>query len=688
MQNSAIWINQKEVASPCLEVLKRINTKTSVQTQLHSDKAENITAITRCNDLLAVGRADGSVCLLQALQEVTVFHGHRAAITALEFDSSAQRLISGSQDGQIVLWDIVSEQGLVRFKGHKDQITQLKFLSFEKLNHIVSCSKDSLVKIWDIGSQMCVETVVSHRGEIWALDILLSDKYSFKEEDLNESTEKGMKCTMFTGAADGQVRIWSIDARALDLKLSKSQASISNEPEIESSCSLLGTFDRQSKERIMTLKVHPNGECLGVQGADKMIEIFKFRSQYELVKTLNRRRKRIKKLQKSQDKMDDEQDVKLSMADRIVSLQVIRCSGKVRSFDFNPFTTELQVLATVTNNALEVYEIDSEKTTRQVSAIDLEGHRSDIRTVSLSSDDGLLMTGSNDLLKVWSMKTMRCLHTMESGYALCSTFLPGIYFLNLGNKNVLIGTKTGDLELYDLNSSSLLESYKAHSGPIWSLQLKPDKLGIVTGSQDKQVKFWDFKMVLDTSYSTITKRVTLCHTRTLKLSDDVLCCRISPDSRLLAVSLIDLTVKIFYMDSLKFFISLYGHKLPVVSIDISFDSKLIITGSSDKTVKIWGLDFGDCHKSLLCHTDSVMSVKFVWGTYFFFTVSKDKTIKYWCAEKFEEITKLTNEGSSKAHFGEIWALDVGKYGNFIVTASHDRSIRIWEKTDEQVGVIY
>lgn len=26
---------------------------------------------------------------------------------------------------------------------------------------------------------------------------------------------------------------------------------------------------------------------------------------------------------------------------------------------------------------------------------------------------------------------------------------------------------------------------------------------------------------------------------------------------------------------------------------------------------------------------------------------------------------------------------VGKYGNYVVTASHDKSIRIWEKTDDQ-----
>jgi hypothetical protein len=53
----------------------------------------------------------------------------------------------------------------------------------------------------------------------------------------------------------------------------------------------------------------------------------------------------------------------------------------------------------------------------------------------------------------------------------------------------------------------------------------------------------------------------MVHVRTLKMTDDVLGVRISPDGRLLAVSLLDSTVKVFYADTLKFFLSLYGHKV-------------------------------------------------------------------------------------------------------------------------------
>lgn len=67
-------------------------------------------------------------------------------------------------------------------------------------------------------------------------------------------------------------------------------------------------------------------------------------------------------------------------------------------------------------------------------------------------------------------------------------------------------------------------------------------------------------------------------------------------------------MQILFVDSLKLKGSLYGHKLPVLSMDISSDSTLLVTASADKNIKIWGLDFNDCHKSIFAHQDSVMQV--------------------------------------------------------------------------------
>ena len=115
--------------------------------------------------------------------------------------------------------------------------------------------------------------------------------------------------------------------------------------------------------------------------------------------------------------------------------------------------------------------------------------------------------------------------------------------------------------MYDIASSSLLETIQAHTATLWSMHVRADGQALVTGSADKDVKFWEFNREdNDTPYSPIYIR-NLTHVKTLKMTDDVLSVRYSPNGKLLAVSLLDSTIKIFYQDTLKFFLSLYGHKV-------------------------------------------------------------------------------------------------------------------------------
>ncbi len=84
------------------------------------------------------------------------------------------------------------------------------------------------------------------------------------------------------------------------------------------------------------------------------------------------------------------------------------------------------------------------------------------------------------------MKTLACIRTMECGYAICSTFLPG-------DRQVAVGTKTGEILVYDIASSALVESVKAHGATVWSMHVRGDGGALVSGSADKDVKFWEFE---------------------------------------------------------------------------------------------------------------------------------------------------------------------------------------------------
>lgn len=74
-------------------------------------------------------------------------------------------------------------------------------------------------------------------------------------------------------------------------------------------------------------------------------------------------------------------------------------------------------------------------------------------------------------------------------------------------------------QVIDLASGDMIQDYAAHEKAIWSLDLRPDFKGLVSGSADRQVKFWDFEVVQG--------NLGLVHTRSLKMADDVLCVRYS-----------------------------------------------------------------------------------------------------------------------------------------------------------------
>ncbi|KAI1490605.1 WD domain-containing protein [Biscogniauxia mediterranea] len=656
-------------------------------------------------DIFAVGYEDGSIRLWDKYATIIVsFNGHRSAITTLAFDRSGVRLASGSRDTNVIVWDLVAEVGQYKLRGHKDQITGLQFVEPQEEvsegdgseamavdtvgegseGFLLTTGKDALIKLWDLGSRHCIETHIAQtNGECWALGI--APDYS----------------GCITAGNSGELKVWALDAASL--------ASSRHQVDVPANIQYLrdrGTLFRHGKDKATEIIFHPRRDYFAVHGPEKSVEIWRIRNEAEIKKSLARKKKRRREklAQKKGGQAneetnldgEDDQDENIGSADvtdAFAQHLIIRTGGKIRSVDWADIhgKKKLQLLIGTTNNQLELYNISPKQKSakskdeevpdyERALSVDIPGHRTDIRALALSSDDRLLASTSNGSLKIWSMLTQKCGKTIECGYALCCTFLPG-------DKLVVIGTKSGEIELFEVSTGTLLDSVTAHEGAIWSLQVHPDGRSIVSGSADKSAKFWKVQVVQEEVLGSTrtTQRLKLTHSRTLKVTDDILSLKFSPDAKYLAVSLLDSTVKVFFVDSLKLYLNLYGHKLPVLDMDISYDSKLIITCSADKTIRIWGLDFGDCHKALLAHQDSILKVAFVPNNHegnghHFFSASKDRTVKYWDGDKFEQIQRLDG------HHGEIWALAISHRSEpaFLVSASHDKSIRVWNETDEQI----
>lgn len=67
-------------------------------------------------------------------------------------------------------------------------------------------------------------------------------------------------------------------------------------------------------------------------------------------------------------------------------------------------------------------------------------------------------------------------------------------FSHTNHSQIAIGTKSGEILIFDLASSSLIDTIKAHTATVWSLHVRPDEQALVSGSADKDVKFWEFEV--------------------------------------------------------------------------------------------------------------------------------------------------------------------------------------------------
>lgn len=615
---------------------------------------------------LAAGYSDGTVQIydLRSAEVISIFAGHRSEVTTLCYDSFGHKLASGSKDTDIIVWDTVAEVGLCRLSGHKGQITQITFMNQQPV--LISSSKDTFVKFWDLDTNHCFRTLTGHQTEVWGVCLMKNDQY------------------LVTGCGDAELRVWKLTERNFDAENKNPVEHLAMALEVSAlvddddsmhplQCNKVGSLLRAGKGRVVSLFNDSTRQIIGCHGTDSQIELFYFCSDDEANIRLKKRLKKERK--KSIDKMETDQDnqnIELSLRDQVRRLTSIQTTNKIKSFDLVLGNGgELRACLNCANNTVELYTLQTSNKDQAIClrSISHQGHHSEVRSVCFSSDNLAIASGSAEAVKLWNRASQACLRTIPTGYVLSTVFAPG-------DRHLLVGLKNGKLLIVDVSAGDVLEEIPSHATELWSVCLQPDLRGCVTGGGDKTVKFWQFELVVDEKSESKAKVLSLLHTRTLKLDDSVLCVRLSPNGKFIAVALLDSTVKIFFVDTFKFYLSLYGHKLPVTCMDISSDSTLIATGSADRNVKIWGMDFGDCHKSIFAHDDTVTALQFVPKTHYFFTCGKDGKIKEWDADSFDKIVTL------HGHVGEAWSLAVSPNGVHVVSSGSDRVLRLYERSDQ------
>ncbi|MBD2301214.1 WD40 repeat domain-containing protein [Nostoc sp. FACHB-190] len=281
----------------------------------------------------------------------------------------------------------------------------------------------------------------------------------------------------------------------------------------------------------------------------------------------------------------------------------------------------------------------------------LQGHQSNVQSVSYSPDGQMIATASYDkTIKLWQadgtlIKTLKG-HTEP---------VRSVSFSPKGDM-LASASHDGTVKLWDRNGNLLRTIEAHHKSLVLSVKFSPDGKTIATGSKDQTAKLW---RIDGTKINLIT---------TLKgHSSWVMQVLFHPKTHQIVTTSGDNTIKLWTQNG-KLLQTLTGHTDTVMSAAFSPDEKMLATASLDKTVKLWSSD-GKLLKTFP-HPEQVYSVSFSKDGQIA-SGSVDGNVRLWTQDG-----KLLDTWA--AHDGAIPSLTFSPDGQTLATTGSDNITKLWQ----------
>jgi WD40 repeat protein len=654
------------------------------------------------NDVVATNPDDAwGQCTIQTCNRLVGFNkielelvGHSGWVQSVAWNNDGSKILSGSTDKTIKIWDSNIGELLNTFEGHTESVYSVIWSSDNA--NIISGSADKTVKIWNAETGELLNTLLGHESVV--------NSVACSRDDL----------LIASGSADTTIVVWDANTGELLKRLeghSNYVDSVSWSPDNNNRKLISGSEDKTVKiwdakngsllrsleghaGRVSSVDWSPDGTKIASGSADSSIRIWD-PTTGEVLQTLL-----------DSNPGEKYPSMVLSVSWDSESLRIASGSSdhSIQIWDGNRGT----LLSSVNTNGWFVYCVSwnregtkivsgawdtiiricdgrSRRSSDTISSVVLQSSGS-VRCVQVSHDRRNILSRAGDKrINIWDRITGNLLRGWEADENEL-----GCVAYNSDSSKIASGTNQR-IKIWLANTGELLKTFGegVHPNTVYSLSWSSDDTKIVSAESIKTIFIWDANTgeLLNTlagigansvSWSPDNAKIASgSGTRYINQSQD-------SDGKTKEVEESEENViKVWDPKNGDLLKTLEGHSDVVTCVAWSPDSTKIVSGSKDASIKVWDANIGELLATLKGHSGKVESV-FFWSSdqtkSMIVSSSVDETIKVWDGDTGRLITTLIGHAMMNCVvvFHDDNTDNDMLSGDVIVSGSSDGNVKIWK----------
>ncbi|MBN1139102.1 MAG: hypothetical protein JXM73_21155 [Anaerolineae bacterium] len=608
-------------------------------------------AITPDGQRVVTGSSDKTLRVwnLETGEMLRVLRGHQGKVCGVVTTPDGTRAVSASTDGTLRVWDLETGQCVRLLEGHSDALRAV--VVSPDGHRAISASEDETLRVWDLATGQLVR-VIENRVKTYHAMALTPDGKSLisaaRSRDLElrdletgdlvhrlAGIEKDVRAVRVTadgrlavlGLADGALRLWNLETG-------------------QSRCMLEG-----HTKMVLDVALTPDGRRAVSGSVDNTVRVW----------------------------------------DLVTGVELGVLDGHEEGIYLVAFTPDgARIVSASFDQTLKVWDVATGRLLQS-----LEGHTRPLMALAVSPDGRRAVSGSSDgTARVWSLAgdEDREAAGRHSRYVFSVAPIPG-------KARAVSSALDGNIKVWDLASGRTVLTLRGHARAVDVVRVTPDGTRAVSGGRDRSVRVWDLATgqavhVLDglpniASLVEITgdgrhvvaaagKTLFAWHLETGELmhifeghSDTVRALAVSPDDRLVLSASSDGTVKVWDLVVGQALRTLTGGDASTQTVLVTPDGSRAIL-AADCALRVWHLETGRLLHDLAGHAALIRRVCFATRGRYLISASADGCLKTWDLESGRELHTLT--GHRKA----VRDLAVVPGREFAVSVSEDQTLRLWD----------